>query len=267
MTLKTEIISCNFVGDFKVGDNLVFNADVLCKLGMANRGSVFNKPIIIQTGSIVEAGLDQIIFRAKNHNREGVPNLSEHYRAQIETKKIEKFAIIIDVLKKYHVLDALGTGTYDELHKLRKYRNKVHIQEDIDIKDVSRDDSNAFSDEVRDWALNLNVRVLSFLSEHLPRPKYLHSYVAPLVVPVQQGVSQSPPKPSALLRVVRYTYSQDGKLAQRVVLGNHLKTRDAALAYIEAEVAKEVAWGIDKDEGRWWIIRKNDRETWILIDE
>ena len=69
MTLKTETISCNFVGDFKVGDNLVFNADVLCKLTVANKGSVFNKPIVIQTGSIVEAALARIIYRAQNYNQ------------------------------------------------------------------------------------------------------------------------------------------------------------------------------------------------------
>ena len=65
--------------------------------------------------------------------------MSEDYRAEIGTKEVEKFTGIIEVLKKYGVLDALGADIYHELHKLRKYRNKVHIQEDIDIKDVSRD--------------------------------------------------------------------------------------------------------------------------------
>jgi hypothetical protein len=35
MPIKTEEIPCNFVVDFKVGDNLVFNADLLCKLTQA----------------------------------------------------------------------------------------------------------------------------------------------------------------------------------------------------------------------------------------
>jgi hypothetical protein len=89
------------------------------------------------------------------------------------------------VLKKYKVLDGLGADIYDELHKLRKYRNKVHIQDDVEIDGVSRDDGPAFSDEICKWALSLNVRILKFLSEHLPRPKELHSYVNPLVVPGQ----------------------------------------------------------------------------------
>src|SRR5713101_1496519 len=143
MPIKTEKIPCNFVGDFKVGDNIVFNADLLCKLTEANEGSVFNKLIVVQLGSIVEAALAQIIYRAQNHTREGVPNISEADRSEIEGKKIDKFNSVIDVLKKYKVLDALGGDIYDELHKLRKYRNKVHIQDNIAIEGVSRDDNAA----------------------------------------------------------------------------------------------------------------------------
>ena len=77
----------------------------------------------------------------------------------------------------------LGAGIYDELHKLRKYRNKVHIQDNIDIENVSLDESEAFSDNIRNWALGLNVKVLKYLNEHLSRPKHLEGYVNPLVVP------------------------------------------------------------------------------------
>jgi len=38
----TVEIPCNFVGAFKVGDNLVFNAELLCKLTMTNEGGAFN---------------------------------------------------------------------------------------------------------------------------------------------------------------------------------------------------------------------------------
>jgi hypothetical protein len=57
-----------------------------------------------------------------------VPNISEADRAEIEGKKIERFKTIIEIMKKYRVLDGLGGGIYDELDKLREYRNKVHIQ-------------------------------------------------------------------------------------------------------------------------------------------
>jgi hypothetical protein len=104
-------------------------------------------------------------------------------RVEIEAKKVEKFSVIIDVLKKYKVLDGLGATIYGELHKLRKYRNKVHLQEDIEIEGVSRDDGTAFTDAIRSWAVDLNIRALKFFSEKLPRPKELHAYVNPIVVP------------------------------------------------------------------------------------
>jgi hypothetical protein len=129
MTINFEEFPCNFVGSFKVGDNLAFNAGVLCKLVETNEDGLFNKLIVLQVGSIMEAALAQIIYRAQTHNREGVPNISEDDRAEIEGQKIDKFHSVIDVLKKYKVLSDLGEDIYEDLHKLRKYRNKVHIQD------------------------------------------------------------------------------------------------------------------------------------------
>ena len=36
MAAQTEKIVCKFIGDFKVGDNLILNADALCKLSASN---------------------------------------------------------------------------------------------------------------------------------------------------------------------------------------------------------------------------------------
>jgi hypothetical protein len=185
MPVKTETFSSNFVGSFKVGDNLCFNADLLCDLMENNTEGRFNKLIVVQAGSMVEAALQQIIFRAQNFNVEGVPNITEADRNEIENKKVEKFAAIIDVMRKYGVLNGLGDGIYEELHKLRKYRNKIHIQDIIDIKDVSRDEGEAFSDAIRKWSLNLNFKLLKYLSDKLSRPPGLDGYVRPLKVPVE----------------------------------------------------------------------------------
>jgi hypothetical protein len=153
MAATIEKIVCKFVGDFEVADNIVRNGDALCKLSAANENLVFNKLMVIQASSIVEAGLDQIIYRAKNYNREGVPNISEEDRLAIAATTVEKFNNIIQTMKKYKILDELGDGIYDELHKLRKYRNKVHIQDDVDIQGTSRNEWTAFSNEIVAWAL------------------------------------------------------------------------------------------------------------------
>ena len=84
MPVAIETIACNFVGQFKVGDNLVFNAGLLETLTGVNEGGALDKLIVLQAGAIVEAALQQIIWRAQKHNVEGVPNIPEADRPDRE---------------------------------------------------------------------------------------------------------------------------------------------------------------------------------------
>lgn len=174
-------IPSNFIGDFKVGDNLVYNAGVLRSLCDHNGDGSLNKPVVVQVGAILEAALGQIIYRAQNFNREGVPNISEADRQAIEGKKIDKLNNIIEVMRKYNLLDELGAAIYDDLHLLRKYRNKVHIQDDN--TDVPRDEEAAFTSEKYAWSLGLCVTVLSLLSQKFSRPADVSKYVQALSIP------------------------------------------------------------------------------------
>lgn len=183
MAVTIHEIPCNFVGTFKVGDNLGYNAGVMCGLAECNQANRFNKMIVLQVGSIMEASLSQIIFRAQNYNIEGVPNISEDDRLEIEGKKVDKFNSVIDVLRKYSVLDGLGADIYDDLHKLRRYRNKIHIQESIPIEGVHPDEHRAFTRALTNWAMELNLRVLSHLNEALARPGHIADHVQPITVP------------------------------------------------------------------------------------
>ncbi|WP_411756315.1 transposase [Sinorhizobium meliloti] len=76
----------DFIGDFKVGDNLVYNAGVLRSLCDHNGDGGSNKLVVVQVRAILEAALGQIIYRAQNFNREGVPNIAEVDRQEIEGK-------------------------------------------------------------------------------------------------------------------------------------------------------------------------------------
>jgi hypothetical protein len=180
MNATVEIPS-NFIGNFKVGDNLVYNAGILCSLCDANTDGEFNKMIVLQVGSIIESALGEIIYRAQHFSREGVPNIVEADRKEIEGKKIDKLNNTIDVMKKYMMMNDLGEGIYDELHKLRKYRNKVHIRDDDE--DLPPDEQDVFADEACTWSLGLNVRVLMHLSEKFSRPQGIDKYVTALRVP------------------------------------------------------------------------------------
>lgn len=182
--MATKNITCNFIGEFKVGDNITRNAASLCKLVEANENEVFNKLIVVQAGSIVEAALDQIFYRAKNHTKEGVPTISEGHRAKIASKKIGRFKVIIEKMKEYKLLDELGADVYRDLDKLREYRNRIHIQLDSELlPKVSRDENTAFSSEVVKWALQLNVNVLEHLIKRFPRPEHLAQYAQEIKLP------------------------------------------------------------------------------------
>ena len=130
MSADIETIRCNFIGDFKVGDNIVANAKALCRLSATNENNTFNKLMVVQEGSIVEAALDQIIYRAKNYAREGVPNIPADDLKKIRDTEIERFNNIIQAMKTHKLFDGLGGTIYDDLHRLRELRNRVHIQFD-----------------------------------------------------------------------------------------------------------------------------------------
>jgi hypothetical protein len=61
MADDVQKITCKFIGDFEVADNIVRNGDSLCKLSTSNENGVFNKLIVIQAGSLVEVALAQLV--------------------------------------------------------------------------------------------------------------------------------------------------------------------------------------------------------------
>ena len=108
MAAEVETIRCNFIGDFKVGDNILVSGNALCRLSATNENNTFNKLMVIQAGSIVEAALDQIIYRIRNHTKEGVPNIPVEDLYKIRGTKIERFNNIIQTMQTRKLLDGLG---------------------------------------------------------------------------------------------------------------------------------------------------------------
>ena len=144
LAAKTEQIVCNFIGDFKVGDNMLVNADALCRLRETNENGIFNKLMVVQAGSIVEAALDQIIYRARQYTTEGVPNIGDEELKKIRDTKIDRFNNIIHAMETHELLNGLGVEIYNDLHRLRKLRNRVHIQFDDEPEGLGRCDQLAF---------------------------------------------------------------------------------------------------------------------------
>lgn len=178
-----ETIKCNFVGDFKVGDNILANGKALCRLSATNEDRTFNKLMVVQAGSIVEAALDQIIYRAQNYTKEGIPNIPEATLKKIRDTEIERFNNIIQAMKTHKLLDGLGATIYDDLHRLRELRNRVHIQFDDKPKDLGRNDHDAFTDKNVAWSLALCINVLKHLADKYPRPEALGVFAHDVSIP------------------------------------------------------------------------------------
>lgn len=183
MPFEIENLDCNIFGSFKTGDNAVYNASLLCDLIEANTDEKLNKSVVLQATSMIEVAAIQIFYRARNYNLEGVPRISEEDRKSVAMKQIDKLAVIIDNLRKYGVLDGLGEYIYDDLHMLRKYRNKIHIHLNVDVPGAPIDEDQLFTTFRVNWAIDLCWRVHSHLAEHYSRPDHIAGYVSPLRLP------------------------------------------------------------------------------------
>jgi len=180
---KIEKLSCKFIGDFPTGDNMVLNADALVRMHGNNTDGLFNKLMVVQAGSLVEASLDQIFYRAKNFTKEGLPNIPEEERKEISSKKVERFATMIAVMQKHKMLDGLGADIYKELERLRQFRNRVHIHLVDEPEGAGQRENHAFSKVNVEWAFKLSIRVLKYLSDTYPRPETLEQFAHEIPMP------------------------------------------------------------------------------------
>ncbi|MER9683492.1 hypothetical protein NKJ23_30050 [Mesorhizobium sp. M0184] len=143
-------ISSRFIGDFKLGDNIVFNLKVLKALydyravGNPQQRVYLLKPMIITNVSIIDAVLHDFYFRVRNHTREGVANLAEAIIAKLQGMvRIDKLELYIAQAQTNDLFGEPGEF-YEQLHDLRKLRNRVHIQNEK--RHFDPDDRHAFSE-------------------------------------------------------------------------------------------------------------------------
>jgi len=75
-------VSSGFIGEFKTGDNIIYNLSCLRVLYSAQNSAsssesqLFSKPITIKMVSIIEALLHDLFYRITNHTSEGVQNIA-----------------------------------------------------------------------------------------------------------------------------------------------------------------------------------------------
>ena len=142
--------SSGFIGDFKLGDNIVHNLAILRELyatqssGPATTANLLRKPIIVWIGTIAEAILyDLYVVKISKFTSEGVPNIPSDVLEEIRDKTIDEFAKYIDNARSKKLVGE-EPQIYNNLDELRRLRNRVHIQNTKGH--FERDDGNTFTD-------------------------------------------------------------------------------------------------------------------------
>jgi len=151
-----EIIGA-FNWDFKKGDNIEYNLEILSTLYKARRFAkkskhYFNKPILIIIASIIECILDDFVIRIRKRVFDPLPNLTESQIRNFKftgtgqttrIKKMEKFDHYIKISERHDIFDQ-GVRFYQALNLLKDIRNRVHIQNRNNILD--KNEFSVFTD-------------------------------------------------------------------------------------------------------------------------
>ncbi len=175
----------NFIGDFKTGDNIKYNLQVLEFLyghyenaGWSERR--LRKPITITLVSIIEAILHELHFRATHYTREGVANLASDVVSYMQGKTIDNLSKYIASAKLHNLFQTTDGRFYENLDELRKLRNKIHIQ---NWDELERDEHSAFTDSRKLLAEKALEFICKFLSHHHPRSPSLAENVGSFEFP------------------------------------------------------------------------------------
>jgi hypothetical protein len=67
-------------------------------------------------------------------------------------------------------------------------------------------------------------------------------------------------------RLVKYTYNQQGQLAERAVLFGRYVTREAAIIGAETEAARNASWAFDAADARWRITDRQGRVHFLSVE-
>lgn len=179
-------IEANFIGKFKVGDNIHYNLDALSIIYDAyeeeNNQQYLRKLIIVQIGSILDAILYDFFFRAVAHKIERIPDVPDALIEEIQDnpRRADKFNNYITFTQRHNIFDELGGDIYDQLHELRKLRNRIHIQNEKNH--FEPDDERAFTPERKILAEDVLEKVMRLLSANHPR-RLRHNHVGRFALP------------------------------------------------------------------------------------
>jgi hypothetical protein len=186
-----QTINSDFINNFKLGDNIVYNISVLSTLYELREGVTgvkrqhVNKPIILIAVSIIEAAMFDFLDRVKKNTREGVSSLPANVINHFRAKKIDKLEMYIVHFKKHSIFDDAEFDIYGILDELRKLRNRIHIQNEK--KHFAQNDYDAFSNaRLRKSEQCLEFTLRTFSDNHSRTSPQVVGHVVDFELPFDQ---------------------------------------------------------------------------------
>lgn len=174
-------IDTSFIGRFKIGDNMAYNADVLAELYQSSSDMLI-KPKVVFNTSLIDAALYDFFRRVVEHTAE-FQYLSQSTRRAIRETKLRKLDSFEKHINKFRHYQILGKdeSLYQALHDLRTLRNRIHIQnEKGKLSNATLDEPRAFQKAQLELSEKCAEYVLRFLSTRYPRKDdYVHGIRLP----------------------------------------------------------------------------------------
>ena len=145
-------IESKFIGDFKVGDNIVHNLEVLDLLFAQFAAAtdpnkrLLCKPItILLVSTIIDAVLYDLHYRIRTFTREGVRNVIASSVKYIRgLKKWINLRKCIKSAEEHGLLEVRGSALYKQLDELRRLRNRIQYIQNKN-KDFEPDEYDVFN--------------------------------------------------------------------------------------------------------------------------
>jgi hypothetical protein len=166
-------VNSNFIGNFKIGDNINSNLDTLNFLyeiysqSDQNKKGLLRKPIILILTGITEAILYDFYHRIKLFTLEGVKNLTTQAIAAARDGRYDDFGKCIALARANNLFKLKSNDFYNELDELRKLRNRVHIQNKHG--ELEGDEFNAFTEARKIKAEKALERLAKIMASKHPR--------------------------------------------------------------------------------------------------
>ena len=178
--------SSDWVGRFKIGDNICCSLKILKELYAGAEASqepeLLVQPIVILQAAICEAAVyDLIETRIRRHTWEPVQSIREDVIASLRRAKYQdSFKKLVNIARANNLLG--GTALCDELHWLRKVRNRIHLQ------GLQNDNDYFFTVEILRRSEMVTERLLKTMSTRYPREEGYRNYVREFQIPWEEQI-------------------------------------------------------------------------------